>query len=259
MVRSWKKWKKQNPVKVKERVRKGIPDSLRGIVWPAFTGSALKKQAHPDVYKSLLSKEKSDHYATILKDLPRTYPRHIMFKSTNPDRADVGKGSYGQEVLCRVLDAYALQDPDVGYCQGIGFLAGIFLMYMEEEDAFWMLQCILRGNKYSLYGLYTKGFPLLDQYFYQLEQLQKDFCPKLYKMFAKKDETGMPLVLTSSYATQWFMTLFCKVSNTADIILPMEVQLRIWDIFLHEGIKIVFKVAIFILKYNEKKSFKMQR
>lgn len=29
--------------------------------------------------------------------------------------------------------------PDVGYCQGLNFLAGLFLMYLNDEDAFWIM------------------------------------------------------------------------------------------------------------------------
>lgn len=38
-----------------------------------------------------------------------------------------------QEILMNVLKAYAVYHPEVGYCQGMGFVTALLLMYMEEE------------------------------------------------------------------------------------------------------------------------------
>lgn len=45
----------------------------------------------------------------------------------------------GQAALRRVLRAYSYYDPEVGYCQGMNFIAGMFLTVMSEEEAFWLL------------------------------------------------------------------------------------------------------------------------
>jgi hypothetical protein len=50
----------------------------------------------------------------------------------------------GQQQLRRVLRAYAAYDPDVGYCQGMNFLAALLLMYLpREEDAFGALVMLM--------------------------------------------------------------------------------------------------------------------
>jgi len=38
-----------------------------------------------------------------------------------------------QRSLSNVLKVYAIHDPEVGYCQGMGFTTALLLMYMEEE------------------------------------------------------------------------------------------------------------------------------
>ena len=55
-------------------------------------------------------------------DLPpgRTFPTHAYY------REELGQG---QMSLCNVLLAYSTFDSAVGYCQGIGFLAGLILSY----------------------------------------------------------------------------------------------------------------------------------
>jgi len=44
--------------------------------------------------------------------------------------------------LRRVLRAYALQDPAVGYCQGLNFIAGFLLFFFEEHYVFEMMVAI---------------------------------------------------------------------------------------------------------------------
>jgi len=120
------------------------------------------------------------------------------------------------------------------------------------------LSQVMRGSKYNLHGLYTPGFPLLQKYFWIFDQLLKEHCKDLYKHFHNEEEVGL-IVHPSMYATQWFMTLFCKISNGTDPDnrLPMEVLLRIWDIFLNEGPKILFKLGLFFFKYNEQDLLKL--
>ena len=63
----------------------------------------------------------------------------------------------------------------VGYVQGMGFIAGLLLLYMCEEDAFWTLVALLKGAvQPPLEGLYQAGLPLLQQHFFQFEKLIDD-------------------------------------------------------------------------------------
>ena len=60
----------------------------------------------------------------------------------------------------------------VGYVQGMGFIAGLLLLYMCEEDAFWMLVALLKGAVHPpLEGLYQAGLPLLQQFLHQFSRL----------------------------------------------------------------------------------------
>ena len=45
------------------------------------------------------------------------------------------------------------------------------------------------------------------------------------------------------YMIEWFMCVFCRT-------LPWPTVLRVWDMFLCEGVKILFKVALVLLKYG---------
>ncbi len=100
----------------------------------------------------------------IIRDVSRTYPHHIHFCQRH---------GLGQRQLFRVLKAYALYDPVVGYVQGMAYIAAIFLMYMGEEEAFWLLVALLKGagGNEPLEGLFTDGLPLVQLCLFQLEGL----------------------------------------------------------------------------------------
>ena len=240
---SWDRYARSKQDKLKSRIRKGIPDSLRATVWPRFTGALEAMKAHPaGLYRRMLG-QNCELADVISRDIARTFPNHLMFRdemgSSGGDGEEVSGSSSGRQSLYNVLKAYANFDPQVGYCQGMGFIVGLFLMYMSEEESFWMLERVMRSDKFLMHGLYAIGFPLLHQYFYQFDQLLHALAPKLHEHLSI-NEIGPSL-----YATQWFITVF-------SYNMPFELVLRIWDIFLFEGPKIPFRFALsFMLRYDE--------
>ena len=66
----------------------------------------------------------------------------------------------------------------------MGFIAAVFLTYMDEESSFYMLDSLM--DKYKLEGFYLPGFPELKKTFYILLNLEKKFVPKVYELFKKE-------------------------------------------------------------------------
>ncbi|KAL8527687.1 hypothetical protein ACS0TY_005505 [Phlomoides rotata] len=224
----WKHYVRRKPQVVKRRIRKGIPDCLRGLVWQLISGSRDLLLMNPGVYEQLVIYETSASELDIIRDISRTFPSHVFFQQRHGP---------GQRSLYNVLKAYSVYDRDVGYVQGMGFVAGLLLLYMSEEDAFWLLVALLKGAVHApMEGLYLVGLPLVQQYLFQLDQLVKDQLPKLGEHFAQE------MINPSMYASQWFITVF-------SYSFPFHLALRIWDVFLFEGVKIVFQVGIALLKY----------
>ncbi|KAF3329713.1 Ecotropic viral integration site 5 [Carex littledalei] len=224
----WSHYEKRNPQVVKRRIRKGIPDCLRGLVWQLISGSRELLLMNPGVYEQLVIYETSASELEIIRDISRTFPSHVFFQQRHGP---------GQRSLYNVLKAYSVYDREVGYVQGMGFLAGLLLLYMSEEDAFWLLVALLKGAVHApMEGLYQAGLPLVQQYLFQFEQLVKDFLPKLGQHFSEE------MINPSMYASQWFITVL-------SYSFPFHFTLRIWDIFLYEGIKVVFKVGLALLKF----------
>jgi hypothetical protein len=129
--KAWNEYAARKPEKLKERIRLGVPDAVRGFVWKLLAAArAPKGFRQRDLYRNLLLREDTDPDvdSQIDKDVRRTMAEHIYFRAT---------GSRGQESLTRVLRAYALYDREIGYTQGMSHYAAVLLLYMTEEDAFW--------------------------------------------------------------------------------------------------------------------------
>ena len=227
MLEHYKRYKTIKRYKLKSRTRKGIPDSLRSYVWQLFAEKDKLVQKNLFEY---LDKEEIDKETerTIIKDLDRTFPSCQLFKE---------KYGKGQRKLYRVLANYSKYNKKLGYVQGMGYLTAIFLLYMDEESAFYMLHAIIKN--YGFEGLYLTGFPDLKKKFYVLLNLEKKFIPKIYDIL-KRDN-----VYISIYASEWLLCLFCKD-------LKPSILLRIIDVFLLEGYKIVYRFALAFLKMKEK-------
>ena len=213
--------------KLKQRTRKGIPDNLRSNVWQLF--GEMKKYYKKDLFNKI-SKEKLDEDTeeTIIKDLDRTYPSCQLFTD---------KYGNGQRKLFKVLSCYSLYKKEIGYVQGMSFIVALFLIYMDEESTFFMLDSVM--NKYEMKGIYLPGFPDLKKKFYVLLNLEKKFLPKIYEVF-KRDN-----ILPSLYSSEWFLCLFTKD-------LKFKYVVRIFDVFLLEGFKVIYRFALAFLKLREK-------
>ena len=212
--------------KLKERTRKGVPDSLRSYVWQLF--AEKDKYYEKDIFQKLESiKIKEELDTVIIKDLDRTYPNCQLFKD---------KYGNGQRKLYKVLSNYSKYNTATGYVQGMGFIAAVFLTYMDEESSFYMLDSLM--DKYKLEGFYLPGFPELKKTFYILLNLEKKFVPKVYELFKKE---GM---IPSMYASEWFICLFSRN-------LEFNGLVRIFDVFLLEGYKVIYRFSLAFLKIKE--------
>lgn len=212
-------WKKRNQF-VRDLVRKGIPHHFRGIVWQLLCGahdSAVKK-SYADYIKATSAYEK-----VIRRDIARTYPEHDFFKE---------KDGLGQESLFNVMKAYSLHDREVGYCQGSGFIVGLLLMQMPEEEAFAVLVKLMQ--EYRMRDMFKPTMAELGLCMYQLENLVQELIPDLHLHFQSQS------FHTSMYASSWFLTLFTSA-------FPLPVACRIMDVFLSEGMDVIFKVALALL------------
>mmetsp|Transcript_22761 Transcript_22761/g.29171 ORF Transcript_22761/g.29171 Transcript_22761/m.29171 type:complete len:468 (-) Transcript_22761:85-1488(-) len=149
------------------------------------------------------------------------------------------KEATGQTLLRRVLRAYSIFDKKVGYCQGMGFVAAMFLTYMPEEEAFHQLVAVMNDEPCMLRDLYEEGMVGARKVLFVAEKMMMKFLPALHDHFEKEN------IFLSMFATQWLITVY--TSN-----FPFDLVTRVWDTFLVSGWKIVYKVMLALLKNSSK-------
>uniref|UniRef100_A0A2K6KHS0 TBC1 domain family member 4 n=1 Tax=Rhinopithecus bieti TaxID=61621 RepID=A0A2K6KHS0_RHIBE len=214
-------------------LKEGVPKSRRGEIWQFLAlqyrlrHRLPNKQQPPDIsYKELLKQLTAQQHA-ILVDLGRTFPTHPYFS------VQLGPG---QLSLFNLLKAYSLLDKEVGYCQGISFVAGVLLLHMSEEQAFEML-------KFLMYDLgfrkqYRPDMMSLQIQMYQLSRLLHDYHRDLYNHLEENE------ISPSLYAAPWFLTLFASQFSLGFVA-------RVFDIIFLQGTEVIFKVALSLLSSQE--------
>ncbi|KAI5639458.1 hypothetical protein M9H77_00599 [Catharanthus roseus] len=228
-------------------VQGGVPRDLRGEVWQAFVG--VKTRRIERYYQDLLGSEndagdnqKHDESVSfkdserqnksrvnspekwrkqIEKDLPRTFPGHPALDD------------YGRNSLRRLLYAYARHNPSVGYCQAMNFFAGLLLLMMPEENAFWTLVGII-DDYFDGYFSQEMIESQVDQLVF--EELMREKFPKLVNHL---DYLGVQVTWISG---PWFLSIFVNM-------LPWESVLRVWDVLLYEGNRVMlFRTSLALME-----------
>ncbi|XP_019788803.1 USP6 N-terminal-like protein isoform X2 [Tursiops truncatus] len=235
MLKGWEKYK--NTEKFHRRIYKGIPLQLRGEVWALLLEIPKMKEETRDLYSKLKHRARgcSPDIRQIDLDVNRTFRDHIMFR----DRYGVK-----QQSLFHVLAAYSIYNTEVGYCQGMSQITALLLMYMNEEDAFWALVKLFSGPKHAMHGFFVHGFPKLLRFQEHHEKILNKFLSKL------KQHLDSQEIYTSFYTMKWFFQ--CFLDRT-----PFTLNLRIWDIYIFEGERILTAMSYTILKLHRKHLMKL--
>jgi hypothetical protein len=207
----------------------------------------------------------------IERDLHRTFPRHILFAGSeevqksdavkdtvddvesNCDEETQGKRTSlstadtqnqdndinhleGPAALRRLLYAYNVYDEEVGYCQGMNFIAAMFLTFLPEEEAFWMFVAVMNEEPYEMRELFLENMAGTHKSLFVADKLIQKLLPKLAYHFKRES------IHISMFATQWVMTIFAST-------FPFDLVARVWDSFIVEGWKVVYRITLALLDY----------
>ncbi|XP_028824229.1 TBC1 domain family member 2B-like, partial [Denticeps clupeoides] len=225
---------------LKSLVRSGVPHVHRSKVWRYCVAFHVRKYRDclaDDYYKGLLSlaREKQNPASKQIElDLLRTLPNNKHYSSPSSD---------GIQKLRNVLLAFSWRNPDIGYCQGLNRLAAIALLYLEEEDAFWCLTAIVEVFMPRDYYTKTLLGSQVDQRVFK--DLMSEKLPRLHNHFEQYK------VDFSLITFNWFLVVF------VDSVVS-EILFKIWDSFLYEGPKIIFRFALALFKCKEEEFLKLQ-
>ena len=205
------------PAVVRRRVYKGIPDAWRGAVWFALANHPEARMPDDPL------RVPSMHDVQIDLDVPRTMRGHVHFHPRyGRGQCDLFTGLHAASLLC----------DECGYCQGMGPLLGVLLLYMVPADAYAMLAQL--HTKYAFHDLFRPGFPGLRAELFVLRALLEHYTPRAARALASCG------VAPSAFATGWYMTLFSGV-------MPFATQLRLWDAFLLDGRDVITLAALAVV------------
>ncbi|XP_037954501.1 USP6 N-terminal-like protein isoform X1 [Teleopsis dalmanni] len=228
-----KKWMKMftswniHNEKLRKRVFKGIPDRMRWPAWKKFLNVDESIAANKDTYSRMLSLARK--YSTEVRQIDSDVNRQFRDNHAYRQRYSVKQCS-----LFNVLNAYSIYNPELGYCQGMACVAGVLLLYMQEEEAFWALNTLIVDKKFAMHGLFIEGFPKLQRFLEHHDRIMSKIMRKLHQHFVKNNVDAI------LYSIKWFFVVFVER-------IPFSLSLRVWDIFLFEGDRVITAMAITIL------------
>ena len=173
----------------------------------------------------LKNKDKKFSYVTqqINKDLNRTF------------YTDKFKYGNGKIMLNNILMAIAFIRPEIGYCQGMNFIVGALINFIDsEEKCFWIFLYFI--DNIELKMLYLQNVPDYLIKLYQLNNLVKEKYPKLLPHLRTNQ------INPDIFFSKWILTIF---SN----FLPFKTLYNVWDLFILDKWKAIFKFSIIIINY----------
>jgi len=159
-------------------------------------------------------------------DVSRTFPQLGLFQESGPLHSP----------LSTLLGAYVAYRPDIGYVQGMSFLAAMLLLNMKPSQAFICFANLL--NNQLLLSFFRVDQRPMNAYYKTYEDFFKDNLPKLYNHFQEHKLTP------DLYLVDYIYTLFSRS-------LPLDVASVIWDLFLRDGDQFIFRASLGILAMHE--------
>eukprot|EP01062_Namystynia_karyoxenos_P083773 TRINITY_DN9708_c0_g2_i1.p1 TRINITY_DN9708_c0_g2~~TRINITY_DN9708_c0_g2_i1.p1 ORF type:complete len:775 (+),score=254.05 TRINITY_DN9708_c0_g2_i1:80-2326(+) len=218
--------------KVKALLRKhGCPSQLRQKLWLECSGAARKKRENAGYYDCVVERHRGDtRWAGRLdveRDLQRTFTEHCYF---NHD------GAPGRARLGRVLSAISYRNPLINYCQSFNYVAASLLLNSDEEDSFWLMITLLEDILPNDY--YNKDLVGITVDLRVMDDVMREVLPTLAQHLRQHNMDPTP------FMAGWLMNLYVGV-------FPIDVVFRIWDIIFSEGMKVVFRVMLAVLKLFE--------
>ncbi|KAF7459391.1 putative GTPase-activating protein [Cryptosporidium felis] len=239
-IYKWANFRSFNVSQLKRQCVLGIPDEIRSEVWCYLLGSELMISINPCGYINQLNKDIDEKVGNqICLDLRRTFPNSndYFINSRNIDN-----------LLERVLNAFASYDIEIGYCQSINFIAAILLINMKEEAAFWTLVQLLSGRRRRKFMVcnwgnieryYTNGMEGVICDIRVLEELCKEFIPEVSKKLELLE------IDFQWFALEWFLCFFITS-------FPLISISKVLDFIFCFGSNTLFNISIALLDVNKK-------
>ena len=149
----------------------------------------------------------------------------------------------GKKMLFNILTALAFIRPEIGYCQGMNFIVGALINFIDDEEkCFWIFLSFI--DNFEMNFLYLKNMPDYSIRVYQLNFFIKEYFPDLALHFKKNQ------INPDVFFSKWILTIFSNY-------LPFDVLYKVWDVFFLDKWKAIFKFSLMILNSMKDKLLTM--
>ena len=146
-----------------------------------------------------------------------------------------------------ILKCLNLLRPDIGYFQGMNFLAAFFyqLLDYDEEETFYFLFAIEDETNYR--DIYIEDLKRLNLFYTVLDKIINLYKPELYYKFVDS------YINTNFYSTTWFVTLFTNINCVFDKQNAPKYVLMVLENYFLDGFSAIFASGFTIINYHIKK------
>ncbi|CDW82250.1 tbc domain containing protein [Stylonychia lemnae] len=243
----WKDWLEQNKMNFRQD-----KELFRNIQQKVFAGLHLMTQnGRRDAWLVILN---IDPNSSQIQEMIKDYHRYIevqpqgedeLFQNERDIRKDICRTFTDlemlaqtqlqyQEKLFNILKAYSLYNQQVGYMQGLNFVAGMILIIMQDEPiSYVVLIKLLEKNQWD--RLYIDQTPKLFELVYKIRLYIHQDLPKLYKYFESVGLALDPLLASP------FFTLFSNLLDISSSLLLLERYMLLDEDYLVDILKNLFK------------------
>eukprot|EP00026_Physarum_polycephalum_P005492 Phypoly_transcript_05527.p1 GENE.Phypoly_transcript_05527~~Phypoly_transcript_05527.p1 ORF type:complete len:408 (+),score=40.75 Phypoly_transcript_05527:99-1322(+) len=219
-------------------IRRGVPDSLRQQVWKALSGWSSLSKERPYLYSDTLRRAFGNSKPP---SFFRSYP--LFGGIFSPSDHFLIEES--EELVRRLLVVIGLDFPSIDYCPCIPDLLQILLAFMGEADTYGVVKCMLeRSQDERKYMIVSK---------YEHMKFSAGFLQVLAKLIPRLHKHITSLLITEKeyhhFLSAWFSRMFVS-------FFPYQAVLQIFDVYMNEGVKIWYRIALAVLDYNKDELFK---
>jgi alpha-tubulin suppressor-like RCC1 family protein len=192
----------------------GLPvASSRRAAWRAAIGNPLR--VTPELF--MIYKERATRQEGIGLDVKRTLPSLLLFGKS-------GEPLYDQ--LREVLEVYTCYRPDVGYVQGMSYLAANLCLHMPNNayELFLCLANLLASHHLFDFFRIGQAYDRVQRYYEVVDLILAKSSPRLWRHLCALGVINEVHVA----CFQWLQTCFVRR-------LPLEQATQLWDAFLCQG------------------------
>lgn len=218
---------------------KGIPVVHRAFIWGQVMLKVCGDKSDFEEVKNndVDNLESLDCMNNITLDSNRTLTAHPKFSKNESDESL----NEMQKKLAIVLIKYGKFDKEIGYIQGINYVAGFLCIYFQPKEALFFLKFLMKSKE--LRNLYVESDDKKEELWKSIFEIIQKHEIKLLETIIKCDQGIDTLKIHSSSLLK---VMFVKGDN-------FELIARIWDLFAKYNFDLykVFPLLILtLLKIN---------